>query len=142
MARRIAYRLFPGVAILLVVGTALGQGCKPLKTNKRRNGIARPTQSYGSTQEARTITLRGTLGTVAHSAVLTRAKLRPTKTACALGQVQNEGDPATAETRRKQNVRPVAHHARWPKLSRRQADDRLLRWQFAIIIAPGNLRPC
>jgi hypothetical protein len=23
----------------------------------------------------------------------------------------------------------------------RQADDRLLRWQFAIIIAPGNLRP-
>jgi hypothetical protein len=28
------------------------------------------------------------------------------------------------------------------KLSRRQADDRLLRLQFAIIIAPGNLRPC
>ena len=27
------------------------------------------------------------------------------------------------------------------KLSRRQADDRLLRLQFAIIIAPGNLRP-
>ena len=27
------------------------------------------------------------------------------------------------------------------KLSRRQADDRLLRFQFAIIIAPGNLRP-
>jgi hypothetical protein len=25
---------------------------------------------------------------------------------------------------------------------RRQADDRLLRLQFAIIIAPGNLRPC
>src|ERR1700758_3807442 len=68
--------------------------CKPLKTNKRRNGIARPTPSYGSTQQARTITLRGTLGTVAHSAVLMRAKLRPTKTACALGQVQNEGDPA------------------------------------------------
>jgi hypothetical protein len=63
-------------------------------------------------------------------------------TACAHGQVQNEGDPATAETRRKQNVRPVAHHARWPKLSRRQADDRLLRWQFAIIIAAGDLRPC
>ena len=33
------------------------------------------------------------------------------------------------------NVRPVAHHARWPKLSRRQTDDRLLRLQFAIIIA-------
>ena len=28
------------------------------------------------------------------------------------------------------------------KLSRRQADDRLLRLQFAIIIARGNLRPC
>src|SRR5260370_3323969 len=28
------------------------------------------------------------------------------------------------------------------KLSRRQADDRLLRLQFAIIIAPGNLRGC
>jgi hypothetical protein len=28
------------------------------------------------------------------------------------------------------------------KLSSRQADDPLLRLQFAIIIAPGNLRPC
>ena len=28
------------------------------------------------------------------------------------------------------------------KLSRRQADDRLLRLQFAIIIAQGNLRSC
>ena len=28
------------------------------------------------------------------------------------------------------------------KLSSRQGDDRLLRLQFAIIIAPGNLRPC
>jgi hypothetical protein len=28
------------------------------------------------------------------------------------------------------------------KLSRRQADDRLLRLQFTIIIAQGNLRPC
>jgi hypothetical protein len=28
------------------------------------------------------------------------------------------------------------------KLSRRQADDRLLRLQFTIIIARGNLRPC
>jgi len=28
------------------------------------------------------------------------------------------------------------------KLSGQQADDPLLRLQFAIIIAPGNLRPC
>jgi hypothetical protein len=28
------------------------------------------------------------------------------------------------------------------KFSSRQADDRLLRLRFAIIIAPGNLRPC
>jgi hypothetical protein len=34
-------------------------------------------------------------------------------------------------------VRPVRL-----KLSSRQADDHLLRLQFAIIIAPGNLRPC
>src|SRR5215813_6289739 len=40
--------------------------------------------------QARTITLRATLGTVTRSAVLTSAKLRPTKTACAHGQVQNE----------------------------------------------------
>jgi hypothetical protein len=33
-------------------------------------------------------------------------------------------------------VRPVRL-----KLSCRLAEDRLLRWQFAIIIAPGNLRP-
>ena len=31
---------------------------------------------------------------------------------------------------------------RRPRLLRRQADDPLLRLQFAIIIAPGNLRPC
>ena len=86
MARRIAYGLFPGVAILLVVGTALGQGMQTFKNEQ----AARPTPSYGSTQRARTITLRGALGTVAHSAVLTCAKLRPTKTACVLGQVQNE----------------------------------------------------
>ena len=66
------------------------RGCKPFRTSKRRSGIARPTPSYGSTRQARTITLRGTLGTVAHSAILTFAKLRPTKTACAHGQVQNE----------------------------------------------------
>jgi len=34
-------------------------------------------------------------------------------------------------------VRPVRL-----KLSSRRADDPLLRLQFAIIIAPGNLRPC
>jgi len=28
------------------------------------------------------------------------------------------------------------------KFSMRQADDRLLRLRFAIIIAPANLRPC
>ena len=34
MARRIAYRLFPGVAILLVVGTALGQGMQTFKNEQ------------------------------------------------------------------------------------------------------------
>ena len=32
MARRIAYRLIPGVAILLAVGAALGQGMQTLKS--------------------------------------------------------------------------------------------------------------
>src|SRR5215469_2371593 len=64
------------------------RGCRPLRVSKLRSGIARPTPSYGSTHQAGTITLRATLGTVTRSAVLTSAKLRPTKTACA--QVQNE----------------------------------------------------
>ena len=90
MTGRIASGLFPGVAIFLAVGGALGQGIRPLRTNKRLSGIARPMMSYGSTHQARIITLRAILGTVARSAVVTFAKLRPTKTACARGQVQNE----------------------------------------------------
>ena len=90
MTGRIASGLFPGVAIFLAVGGALGQGIRPLRTNKRLSGIARPMMSYGSTHQARIITLRAILGTVARSAVVTFAKLRPTKTGCAHGQVQNE----------------------------------------------------
>ena len=90
MARRIAYGLFLGRQICWLLTQRSVRGCRPLRASKRRSGIARPTPSYGSTHQVRTITLRATLGTVTRSAVLTSAKLRPTKTACAPGQVQNE----------------------------------------------------
>jgi hypothetical protein len=43
----------------------------------------------------------------------------------------------TAETRPKTERAAAADHAGGVRLSRRQADDRLLRLQFAIIIAAG-----
>ena len=91
MVGRIACRLIPGVGILWVVGAALGQGCRPLRAKKQRSGIAQPIPSYGSTPQARTITLGAILGTVARSAVLTFAKLKPTKMACTHGQIHDEG---------------------------------------------------
>ena len=56
------------------------RGCRRLRTNKQRGGIAPPTPSCGSTHLQRIIILKKTLGTVARSAVVTLAKLRPTKT--------------------------------------------------------------
>jgi len=61
MAGRITYGLFPGVAILLAVGTALGQGMQTFKNEQAAQRHCRPTPSYGSTRQARTITLRGPL---------------------------------------------------------------------------------
>lgn len=90
MARRIVYGLFPGVAIFWLSAPRSVKGCRRLRTNKRRGGIARPTASCGSTHQQRIIILKTTPGMVARSAVVTFAKLRPTKTACARGQVQNE----------------------------------------------------
>jgi hypothetical protein len=83
--------------------------------------------------------------------------LRPPRRIAALAVGPQWGQsPQTAARRRKRTV-IVAHHAgnsvsnvilndeRFHlvglKLSNRQADDRLRRLQFAIIIAPGNLRP-
>jgi hypothetical protein len=67
MARRIVYGLFPGVAILLAVGTALGQGVQTFTNEQGRGGIARPTASCGSTHQQRIIILKTTLG-MSHAA--------------------------------------------------------------------------
>src|SRR5262245_23352171 len=90
MAGRIAYGCSQGWRYCWLSAQRSVRGCRPLRTRRRRSGIAQATLSYGSTQQARTITVRETVGTVARSAVFTLAKLRPTKTACAPGQVQNE----------------------------------------------------
>ena len=42
----------------------LVRACRLLRTRNRRSGIARPTLSYGSIDQARSITLRATLGMV------------------------------------------------------------------------------
>ena len=90
MGGRIAYGLFPGVPILLAVGAALGQGMQTFTNEQAARRHCPVAPSCGSTHQARIITLRATLGTVARSAVVMLAKLRPTKTAWAHGQVQNE----------------------------------------------------
>ena len=90
MTGRGSYGLFLGVAMFFAVGAALGQGMQTFMNEPAAHGIARPTPLYGLTHQARIITLRATAGTVERSAVLTFAKLRPTKTACARGLVQNE----------------------------------------------------
>jgi len=90
MAGRITYGLFPGVAILLAVGTALGQGMQTFKNEQAaQRHCPADTVVWLNTASAN-YHFKGTLGTVARSAVLTCAKLRPTKTACVHGQVQNE----------------------------------------------------
>jgi hypothetical protein len=70
MARRIAYGLFLGAANSLAVDAALAQ---EMQTFASEQAVQRhwPTPSYGSTHQARTITLRATLGSVARSAVIT-----------------------------------------------------------------------
>ena len=65
----------------------------------------------------------------------------------AYGEEAPEADRGRSTPRRrllgKRHPEPRARdHPVRLKLSRRQADDRLLRLQFAIIIARGNLRPC
>jgi hypothetical protein len=85
MARRIAYGLIPGAAILLVAGTALGQGMQTFKKEQAAQRIARPIPSYGSTSQVRIITSRAILGMVARGAAVMFAKLKPTKTACRHG---------------------------------------------------------
>jgi hypothetical protein len=63
-------------------------------------------------------------------------------------QVSAENEPRDRSTPRRRLLgkghpepRARVHPVRL-KLSSRQAEDRLLRLRFAIIIAPGNLRPC
>ena len=87
MARQIAYGVIPILMVLLVGGAALGQGMHTLKPRKRRSDIAPPILLYGSTHRVRIITLRAIRGTVARSAVVTPAKLKPTKMACRHGQI-------------------------------------------------------
>jgi len=81
------YGLIPGVAILLAVGAAFGQGMQTFKSEKTAQQHCPTEPSYGSTPQARTITLRAILRTVARRAVLTFAKLKPIKMACAHGQI-------------------------------------------------------
>src|SRR5215472_6053538 len=64
MAGRITYGLIPGVAILLAVGAAFGQGMQTFKSEKAAQRHCPTEPSYGSTPQARTITLRATLRTV------------------------------------------------------------------------------
>jgi hypothetical protein len=85
MAGRITFGLIPGVAILLAVGAAFGQGMQTFKSEKAAQRHCPTEPSYGSTLRARTITLRAILRTVARRAALTFAKL--IKMACTHGQI-------------------------------------------------------
>jgi hypothetical protein len=90
MAGRIAYGLFPGVAILFAFGTALGQGMQTFEDEQAaQQHCPSDTVVWLNTVSAN-YHFKGALGTVARSAVITSAKLRPTKPGCAHGQVQNE----------------------------------------------------
>ena len=90
MAGRIGFWLFLAAAILLAVDAALGQGMQTFTSEQAAQRHCPADTVVWLNTQARTITFRATLGTVTRSAVLTSAKLRPTKTACAHGQVQNE----------------------------------------------------
>ena len=90
MAGRIAYGLFPGVAILLAVGTALGQGMQNFKNEQAaQRHCPTDTVVWLNTASAN-YHFKGDPWYGRTRAVLTCAKLRPTKTACVHGQVQNE----------------------------------------------------
>jgi hypothetical protein len=81
------------------------------------------------------------------SASAATRQIRRVAGACLNGEVAPKADRGRSTPRRRllgerhpeprARVRPVRL-----KLLSRQADDALLRLQFAIIIAPGNLRPC
>jgi hypothetical protein len=91
MAGRVGYGLIPGSEFCWLLGQHSVRGCRPLRARERRGGIVQPIPWYGSTHQARAITLRTILGTVTRNAVLTFAKLKPTKMACAHGQIHDEG---------------------------------------------------
>ena len=90
MARRIAYGLFLGAANLLAANAALGQGMQTFASEQAaQRHCPADTVVWLNTSSAN-YHFKGDIGTVTRNAVLTSAKLRPTKTACAHGQVQNE----------------------------------------------------
>src|SRR5271165_4110628 len=77
-------------------------------------------------------------GSTVRSRMAHLGQLLPNHDPAMTGRIAPEADRGHSTSRRRLlGVHPVRL-----KLSRRQADDRLLRLQFTIIIALGNLGPC
>ena len=90
MAGRFGYGLFLAAAILLAVDAALGQGMQTFTSEQAaQRHCPADTVVWLNTSSAN-YHFQGDPWYSQRSAVLTSAKLRPTKTACAHGQVQNE----------------------------------------------------
>src|SRR5262245_17050363 len=90
MMGRIAYGLFLGAAILLAVGTALAQGMQTFENEQAAQQHCPSDTVVWLNISSANYHFKGGTCTVARNAVITSARLRPTKPVCARRQVQNE----------------------------------------------------